>query len=693
MSHSEIHTVINSIWTPDITFNFPIHKNFDKNKKGQTSKFQFNWLLRWRWLAYSEKEDGAFCKLCVAFSKSEGGINGQKLGALVINKFDNWKHAIETFTKHDKLNYHIKSVIDTDNFLKTRNNPSISIENQLDTARSKQVNENRINVLPIIEVIILCGRQELAIRGHRDFGKISVDTIQTSNEGNFRELLRYRARGDLKLKTFLEGPGERNKYISPTSQNAIIDCCNTVILNKIVAKINKAKCFTVLADETADISGIEQVSLCAKYVDVDEKVVREDFLQFVPTNDLTGKGLATLIIENLKAFGIELKYLRGQGYDGAAAMSGQFNGVRSHISQLYPMATYVHCTAHTLNLAVSKSCTIQPIRNCLGTIGKIRDFFVYPKRKNILSQAIEEFNGTINAKTLKRNCATRWIERFHSVHDFIELLECVIDSLDTISSWADGDTSSQANNLKNSILQGEFIISLLVLSKIFAIGLPLSKQFQSVAIDLREAMVLANATLSELKTIRSNVDEYFHDIYTKAFALAQELCFSITLPRIARKQKNRDNYSVNTPEEYFKITIFIPYLDLFINEIESRFIEHQKILKGFQNLFPKTLEMSTLEKDEFISLIDFYNDDLVDNNKDILISELKLWQRKILALDKQPKNAMDALIICNDMYPNIYKLLQILATLPVSTASSERSFSSLKRIKTYLRNTMSEVFI
>jgi len=176
---------------------------------------------------------------------------------LVINKFDSWKHAIETFTKHDKLNYHIKSVIDTDNFLKTRNNPSISIENQLDTAHSKQVNENRINILPII---------------------VNVDTIQTSNEGNFREILRYRARGDLKLKTFLEGPGERNKYISPTSQNAIIDCCNTVILNKIVAKINKAKCFTVFDDETVDVSGIEQVSLCAKYVDVDEMVVREDFL-------------------------------------------------------------------------------------------------------------------------------------------------------------------------------------------------------------------------------------------------------------------------------------------------------------------------------------------------------------------------------------------------------------------------------
>jgi hypothetical protein len=185
-------------------------------------------------------------------------------------------------------------------------------------------------------------------------------------------------------------------------------------------------------------------------------------------------------------------------------------------------------------------------------------------------------------------------------------------------------------------------------------------------------MFLANDTLTELKTIRSNIDEYFHDIYIKTSNLAQKMRFSISLPRIARKQKNRDNYSVNTPEEYFKITVFIPYLDLFINEVDRRFIEHQEILKGFQNVYPKTPELSTLEKDEFISLIEFYKNDLLDKNNDILISKLKLWRHKILALDKKPKNAIEALIICNNIYPNIYKLLKILATLPISTASSER---------------------
>jgi len=45
------------------------------------------------------------------------------------------------------------------------------------------------------------------------------------------------------------------------------------------------------------------------------------------------------------------------------------------------------------------------------------------------------------------------------------------------------------------------------------------------------------------------------------------------------------------------------------------------------------------------------------------------------------------------MYPSIFNLLQILATLPVSTASNERTFVKLKLIKTYLRNTISEVSV
>jgi len=43
-----------------------------------------------------------------------------------------------------------------------------------------------------------------------------------------------------------------------------------------------------------------------------------------------------------------------------------------------------------------------------------------------------------------------------------------------------------------------------------------------------------------------------------------------------------------------------------------------------------------------------------------------------------------------DVLPNIYMLIKIGVTLPVSSASTERSFSKLKLIKTRLRSTMAE---
>ena len=42
------------------------------------------------------------------------------------------------------------------------------------------------------------------------------------------------------------------------------------------------------------------------------------------------------------------------------------------------------------------------------------------------------------------------------------------------------------------------------------------------------------------------------------------------------------------------------------------------------------------------------------------------------------------------MFPNIHTILKVLLTMPISAASAERSFSGLRRLKTYLRSNMSE---
>ena len=361
------------MWIPDNTFIFPACGP-------RNLRFQLKWLYRWRWLAYSEVQGGAFCKFCALFS-SFGGIGDQPLGQLCSLKFNNWKCAIEKFSNHEICQYHKNSIATVENLSKIASKKQLPIDLQLDNKARRQVLENRKNIVPIIETIFLCGRQCLALRGHRDSGPISVDEEPEENDGNFRSLLRFRSKTDNDLKQALTSSNRNAQYLSPLIQNEIIDICNNLILKELVKKVNASVCFAVIADESTDIAGVEQLSLCVRFIDVDEFIVNETFLQFVPVVDVTGKGLATTIIDNLRFFGIDINKMRGQGYDGAESMSAMYNGVQAHIREIIPTALFVHCAAHSLNLAVSNACDIASIRNCMGTLGKVYDFLTPRKGK------------------------------------------------------------------------------------------------------------------------------------------------------------------------------------------------------------------------------------------------------------------------------------------------------------------------
>jgi len=79
---------------------------------------------------------------------------------------------LENFKNHSNLKYHKKSLLDADNFLNILKNPTRAIDKIIDNEKYKQILQNRKNIIPIIEAVILCGRQNLALRGHHDSGKI-----------------------------------------------------------------------------------------------------------------------------------------------------------------------------------------------------------------------------------------------------------------------------------------------------------------------------------------------------------------------------------------------------------------------------------------------------------------------------------------------------------------------------------------
>jgi len=62
--------------------------------------------------------------------------------------------------------------------------------------------------------------------------------------------------------------------------------------------------------------------------------------------------------------------------------------------------------------------------------------------------------------------------------------------------------------------------------------------------------------------------------------LADVIGIEISKKRTAGKQINRANPQVSSVEEYYRVTVFVPFIDNFICQLTSRFLNHKTVFEG-----------------------------------------------------------------------------------------------------------------
>ena len=140
------------------------------------------------------------------------------------------------------------------------------------------------------------------------------------------------------------------------------------IIRKIVRNVNAANHYAIIADESTDISGKQQLSISLRWVDANF-AVHEDFVGLYEMNGADADKITAMITDTLLRLGLPLRRLRGQGYDGTSVMAGSTSGVSTQIAAIEKRAVYIHCCAHSLNLALqdaTRSCTM--IRDTLDFV-------------------------------------------------------------------------------------------------------------------------------------------------------------------------------------------------------------------------------------------------------------------------------------------------------------------------------------
>lgn len=412
--------------------------------------------------------------------------------------------------------------------------------------------------------------------------------------------------------------------------------------------------------------------------------MREDFLEFVPVYDCTGENLSHVIEERLLHLGFDLTKLRGQGYDGASAMRGEFRGVQARLLEKYPKALYTHCVAHNLNLCLSDATKVRQIQNSTGLMKEVCSYFkCSAKRTKVLNDNIKELTPEKSHTRLQSLCETRWCERHEAVLLFKDSIVPVFASLQDI------DDKQAAILLK--AFDFCFLISVFALSKILGITYLLSVRLQAKDQDLVSALAFVKETRQVLKDIRKNADQEFHSLYLEASEMAADLGIPSDsrsiVPRLTKLQKHRANVPFQNPEQYYRTTIFIPFVDDIISALSERFLAHESTISSLQYIMPKNCSVP-FEKVE--PSFEFYSADLPTNSQEAFKGEWLLWQQKWKNVSKKPSTAIEVLQQASANFPCISVLAEIMVVLPVTTASVERSFSSLRYLKNYLRNSIGQ---
>ena len=140
---------------------------------------------------YSWFTNGVYCRTCVVFYPYQ--IGGHDLGQFVLESFRYWTKTTDRAKDHIKSMYHQNAMSKMTEFLAQYESPSQAIDVILNHQVRETMEKNQKVIEFLLKIVILCGKQGLVLRGHRDDRIDWNAKDELLNEGNFVQLVHFRA--------------------------------------------------------------------------------------------------------------------------------------------------------------------------------------------------------------------------------------------------------------------------------------------------------------------------------------------------------------------------------------------------------------------------------------------------------------------------------------------------------------------
>ena len=222
----------------------------------------------------------------------------------------------------------------------------------------------------------------------------------------------------------------------------------------------------------------------------------------------------------------------------------------------------------------------------------------------------------------------------------------------------------------------------------------LSRTLQHGHVSAAEGQVVATMTMSTLASLRN--DERFDLFWEKVTKMATER--DVDEPKLPRQRKRPARYEQgrappefhSTAKEFYR-PIYYEGPDLIVQTIKDRFDQPgYRVYQCLENLLLKAAKLEDFSE-ELKLAVTTYGSDIHESNLQMQLQTLGCNVQERIVNIFDVRDYLQKLTPAERLLLNeVTTVMKLILVMPATNAVSERSFSAMRRVKTYLRSTMTQ---